>query len=196
MRSGEESTDDLDALARLRIDVFRAYPYLYDGSIEYERQYLAGYVRAPSSVIVAVWDGGAMVGASTAVAMTEAEPEFREPLIARDLDPSEIFYFGESVLLPGYRGLGVGHRFFDEREAAAARHGSRQTCFAAVVRDPGDPRRPADYRSLEPFWAKRGYARLPGATTTFRWKEVGADQETEQRMEFWMRTIEGEVDAR
>ena len=30
----------LDELADLRIRIFRDYPYLYDGSVEYERDYL------------------------------------------------------------------------------------------------------------------------------------------------------------
>src|SRR5690242_19351414 len=33
----------LDVLAALRIRVFREYPYLYDGSLAYEQEYLASY---------------------------------------------------------------------------------------------------------------------------------------------------------
>ena len=38
----------LDALGALRIRVFREYPYLYDGTLEYEREYLRTYVNAAS----------------------------------------------------------------------------------------------------------------------------------------------------
>ena len=35
----------LDALGKLRITVFREYPYLNDGTLEYEREYLKTYAE-------------------------------------------------------------------------------------------------------------------------------------------------------
>jgi hypothetical protein len=43
----------------------------------------------------------------------------KAPFIAAGGNVDHIFYFGESVLLPQFRGMGIGHHFFDEREAAA-----------------------------------------------------------------------------
>ena len=37
---GPELEPFIDGLGRLRIAVFREYPYLYDGSLDYEREYL------------------------------------------------------------------------------------------------------------------------------------------------------------
>ena len=56
----------LDDLAALRIAVFAAYPYLYDGSEEYERKYLAEFTASPDAVLVAARDGERIVGAATA----------------------------------------------------------------------------------------------------------------------------------
>ncbi len=39
--TGEEIGSVLPALARLRMIVFRDWPYLYDGTLEYEETYLA-----------------------------------------------------------------------------------------------------------------------------------------------------------
>ena len=36
----------LPELARLRIIVFRAFPYLYDGTLDYEQRYLRTYAEA------------------------------------------------------------------------------------------------------------------------------------------------------
>jgi GNAT superfamily N-acetyltransferase len=69
---------------------------------------------------------------------------------------TRLFYFGESVLLPEYRGHGIGHAFFDPRERPPAR-GASAACFAAVMRAPDHPARPAGYRPLDAFWHK-GYA--------------------------------------
>ena len=37
-------------LARLRIGVFREFPYLYDGSLDYERDYLADYASTEGAI--------------------------------------------------------------------------------------------------------------------------------------------------
>ena len=42
--------DGLDPLAALRIAVFREWPYLYEGSSEYEKKYLDTYLRSARSL--------------------------------------------------------------------------------------------------------------------------------------------------
>ena len=54
-------------LARLRIDIFQHYPYLYAGDLTYETQYLQTYVDCPESFMVIVLDGEKVIGASTAI---------------------------------------------------------------------------------------------------------------------------------
>ena len=158
-------------LARLRIAVFAAYPYLYEGSEEYERDYLREFAAEPGSVLVAAKDEGRIVGASTASPMIGQKEAFRAPVEAAGYPARDVFYFGESVLLPEYRGRGIGHAFFDAREAAARDAGARWACFCAVVRPEDHPARPADHRPLDAFWRSRGYAPLEGVTTTLDWAE-------------------------
>jgi GNAT superfamily N-acetyltransferase len=93
------------------------------------------------------------------------------------------------VLLPQYRGQGVGHRFFDIREDHARQMGRRISAFCAVIRPKDHPQRPEDYHSLEPFWRKRGYAALPDAVAQFRWKDVGHAEESTKSLQFWTRTL-------
>ncbi|HVI35743.1 MAG TPA: hypothetical protein VM684_05905, partial [Gaiellales bacterium] len=63
--TGDRLREHLPELARLRITVFRAYPYLYEGSLDYEERYLWTYAAADNSVIVGAFDGERLVGAST-----------------------------------------------------------------------------------------------------------------------------------
>ena len=44
--SGDAILSWLDALARLRIQVFRDWPYLYDGTEEYERSKVRALIRS------------------------------------------------------------------------------------------------------------------------------------------------------
>ncbi|MFM6830253.1 MAG: GNAT family N-acetyltransferase [Novosphingobium sp.] len=185
--TGSEISGALDDLARLRIAVFAAFPYLYDGEPAYEAAYLAEYAAAPGAVLVAAFDETRIVGAATAAPMMHQKAEFRAPFEARGLDVSRLFYFGESVLLPQYRGAGVGHAFFDQREAQARACGANAACFAAVVREADHPARPADYVSLDGFWAKRGFAVVPGLVTTLGWKEHGEAAESVKTMQYWLK---------
>ncbi|WP_430321652.1 hypothetical protein, partial [Salmonella enterica] len=86
-------------------------------------------------------------------------------------------------LLPDYRGHGIGHAFFDAREAQARACGADAACFAAVIRPADHPARPADYTPLDAFWHKRGYAPIPGLVTELGWKEHGEAEETLKPMQ-------------
>lgn len=187
--TGEQMRARLDDLARLRIAVFRAWPYLYEGSLDYERGYIARYAQARTGTIVVALDGDTVVGASTALALDEETDTVRAPFVAAGMNTAEIFYFGESVLLPDYRGHGIGVRFFEEREAAARGFGYPLCCFCAVQR-PGDhPMKPADYVPLDAFWGKRGYVKRPDLVTSFSWLDIGETQQTAKPMVYWMKDL-------
>lgn len=185
--TGAEITGALDDLADLRIRVFADYPYLYDGDRDYEAGYLREYAEAPGAVLVAAIAGDRIVGAATAAPMMHQKAEFRAPFEQRGLDTARLFYFGESVLLPGYRGHGIGHAFFDHREAHARDCGAGAACFAAVVRPDDHPARPTGHTALDGFWQGRGYALIPGLVTRLAWKEHGEDGESDKPMQYWLR---------
>ncbi|WP_269580764.1 GNAT family N-acetyltransferase [Roseibium sp. Sym1] len=187
--TGEDLRHALDDLAGLRISVFRAWPYLYQGTRAYEAKYLQRYADTDGAVIVGAFDGTRLVGAATGEPLGEGLEEFRAPLQARGLDVGKIFYMAESVLDPAYRGQGLGHRFFEEREAHARALGFDEAVFCAVIRPDDHPMRPADYAPLDPFWRKRGYEKLTGAIVTFPWLDVGETEETGKPMQVWYRKL-------
>ena len=189
--SGKGLDRYIDDLARLRIEVFREYPYLYQGSLDYERRYLRTYSGVPDSVIVLAFDEAAVVGASTGLPMQAETEEVKQPFLEHGYDPDRIFYFGESVLERSYRGHGLGVRFFEEREAhARALDRFDLTCFCAVERPPDHPRRPPGYQPLDGFWNRRGYVKHPELRTTFSWQEPDETQESPKPMVFWLKRLE------
>ena len=185
----EERLAAITQLAALRINVFRDWPYLYDGTTEYEADYLNEFAHEPGSVLVVAERGEEIVGAATASPFASQKAEFRDAVSQHGLNLDELFYFGESVLLPSYRGHGIGHAFFDAREAAARDAGATAALFCAVVRPPYHPLKPSDARDLIPFWTSRGYAPVEGLTCFFDWKDIDLPAETPHMMQFWMRAL-------
>ncbi len=188
--TGEEIKPVLPELARLRIVVFRDWPYLYDGTLEYEEGYLAKLAKAKGAVVVVARDGDEIVGASTAAPMIEHADEFGEPFKKAGYDISKIFYCGESVLLKSHRGHGLGHAFFDNREAHGRKLGGfTHSSFCRVVRPADHPLKPKDYVPLDGFWRKRGYEPVEGLIATYKWKDIDRPDETDHQMQFWMKAF-------
>ena len=178
----------LEPLAALRLQVFRDWPYLYEGTLAYERAYLAHYIDCADSLVVLVWDDSRCIGTTTALPLRAAAPEMRAPFEEAGLPLHDYLYFGESVVLPEYRGRGVGMRFFELREAHARALGLRHCCFCAVERPEGHPLKPDGHVGNEAFWNRRGYSRQPELACSFEWRDYDQPAPTAHRLVYWTRT--------
>jgi GNAT superfamily N-acetyltransferase len=180
----------LDAVACLRMEVFRDYPYLYDGTLEYEQRYLQTYIKCEQAVVVLAFDGAEVVGASTGIPLAFEEDNFKAPFVEHGYDPSRIFYCAESVLRSPYRGRGAGVRFFAEREKHARKLGGfNWYAFCAVERPVHHPLRPPGYQPLDTFWTRRGYTKHPELGAMYHWKDIDQPEQTSKRLEFWLKSV-------
>jgi GNAT superfamily N-acetyltransferase len=190
--TGPAVTAVIPALAALRVAVFRAFPYLYDGDLAYEEAYLQIYATSPAAAVIIARQGNEIVGASTCLPLTHETPNVQAPFLAQGLNPADFFYFGESVLLPAHRGQGAGVAFFNAREAhARAASTCPYACFCAVQRPPDHPARPANYTPLDNFWRNRGYTPDPRLHCEMTWRDVGDPTETPKRLNFWLKPLHG-----
>lgn len=176
-------------LARLRCAVFAEWPYLYHGDPNAESDYLRDFGASEQAVLIGAYDGDRIVGVATASPMVEQKETYRQAFEDRGIDTASLFYFGESVLLPEYRGRGIGHAFFDHREEQAKRLGAKAATFCGVIRPQDHPARPADFQPLDPFWRKRGYEPIEGLITNFAWKDHGEAEPSEKPMQYWIKTL-------
>jgi hypothetical protein len=106
----------LDAFGGSRIRVLREFPYLYDGTLDYERAYLGLSQRSECSRIVLVTAAnGGLIGATICVPLADEVEEFQKPFLAAGLGVEDCLYFGESIVLYEWHGFGLGKEFFGRR---------------------------------------------------------------------------------
>jgi GNAT superfamily N-acetyltransferase len=179
----------LEDLACLRIEVFKEFPYLYEGSQEYEREYLDTYINSPRSLVVLVYDAEKCIGATTCIPLEDESEEFLKPFLKQNIDISKVFYFGESIIKKDYRGNRIGHKFFEIREEHARKTISNlnYTAFCSVVREDTHPLKPKNYKPLNSFWSRMGYAEMINMYVMYPWRDVGSNDEDLKRMNFWLK---------
>lgn len=191
--TGLEVADVIAPLADLRIRVFAEWPYLYAGTAEYEQSYLQAYVDCPRSLAIVVRDGKTVIGASTGLPLADAPAEMQQPFLQAGEDLQQMFYCAESVVLPAYRGQGLGREFFRRREAHARSLGLTESVFCAVDRSATDPRRPAHYQGNSAFWTRRGYAPAPQHRCQFAWTDIGRTHSSIKTLSFWRKTLSADT---
>lgn len=186
---GKEILPYILDLAKLRIDIFKDYPYLYVGDMDYETKYLKAFVECPESILVVVFDNEKVVGTSSAIPLKFETLEFQQPFLDKGIDINTIFYFGESLLRPEYRGKNIYRQFFRFREKAAKKYGSKITAFMSMERPHNDPRKPKDYVALDEVWKRFGYTRHPELCMYYEWKEIGEDSPSKKPLIFWLKNL-------
>lgn len=186
----EELPAHIDELASVEINVFRGYPYLFEGTMEGERNYLNQYLISKNSVWVVAKDGERIIGAITGLPLNEAFEECRDCFLKENLPMEKIFYLGEIVLLKEYRGQGIGVQMYTLFEQFVRENTAHQEiAFCEIVSPKDDPRRTSDYFCLDKFWTKREFVKRPHLVTQFSWKEIDNETESPHPMVFWTKKL-------
>ncbi|MFC6591250.1 GNAT family N-acetyltransferase [Deinococcus lacus] len=184
--SGPELEAALPEVARLRLTLFREFPYLYEGTPESESEYLRTYAQAAGAWLLLARDQGRVVGVCTAVPLSQEPPELQAPWRAAGLDPAQVLYLGEALIEPGYQGSGLGAQFLEAAEAYAAALGLSLVAAAMVQRPADHPKRPSGWRSPRHLLERRGYRERPELDAQLTWQELGEPQATPKPMRFWV----------
>lgn len=180
----------LHSIAKLRMEVFREYPYFEETDLDQETQYLRKLCSSKESIGVLIFDNNTLVGVSLGYPLTIEEPSLLLPFKECNLDIESYFFFGDSALLSNYRGRGIGHHFFDARETHVVHQKKfKHICFCVPDCPETDSRKPKDSISLLDFWRKRGYIQHPEMKCYLSWKAIDEEHPTEKKMNFWFKEL-------
>lgn len=186
---GNEILGAANDFAALRISVFREFPYLYDGTLAYELSYIQVYSQSPNAILFALYHEERMIGATTCVPLEEESNAVKAPFIENALKIDDYLYFGESLLLPEYRGFGYGKKFFQVRESHAIKLGKLKTCFCSVDRPINHPLKPESYTDNTSFWTKQGYEVNQNLKCEMEWLDRMEERETIKKLTFWTKEL-------
>ncbi len=187
--TGNEVDESLDALATLRIEIFREFPYLYDGKRESELRYLSVYAQTAEACVITVTDAGRVVGAATGIPLQYEQKELIDPFAATPYPVDSIYYVGELLFYPAYRNRGLGMKLLSMMEDKVRSLGSYRYLTCATAVRPDDHRhRPAHYLPIERFLNRTGFKAIAAVTTSFSWLETDGTSR-EHPMQFWIKEL-------
>ncbi len=181
-------------VAALRLEGFRAFPYLYEGTMAYEESYLAAYADAPRSMLIRVLAEGQLAAVATATPLcssSEIVAEGPERFRRAGLDPTTFYYYAEILVKPAYRRRGIAEAIYRERERLAVEWGYENLCLAIVVRPDDHPLRPATYKSPEHIWRRDGFVKT-AIEFAYHWPTIfpdGSVRDVANPMVFWTKRL-------
>lgn len=167
------------------MEVFREYPYLYEGDLGYERKYLGRYARNPDSLLIMINDEDGLVGVCTGVPLLEESQVFRKLFAEEELH--EVYYIGEVMVRADCRGKGIGTKLLATALLAIDAEKYKTICLAAVDRGKDHPLRPGQYTPPDSLWRKFGFEKYENLVVPFTWKDIGDKAETEKPMVVWIK---------
>jgi len=180
----------IHSIAKLRSEVLRDYPYFEEPDLNYNTQYLKWISSCKEAIAVLIFDNTTLVGVSLGVPFSLEQHHLQLPFKEKDLDTSSYYFFGESILLKPYRGRGIGHHFFDAREAHVAHLPNfKHICFCVPMQLESCEGRPSDFVPLHDFWRKRGYMHHPEMQVNILRKRMEGGHLQENKMTFWIKDL-------
>lgn len=185
---GSEVIPYLSKLAELRLSFFRNYPYLYEGNLRDEEEYLTMYARSENSVFGVVKEGEEIVGLVTGLPLLECHEAHKNPWIQHE-DPN-VFYLGEIVLSERYQTTDLQEKLYRQFENVVKAIGMHDAIVVCEIeRKEEDLKKTENELSSEVLWNGRGFIRHPEISGYFSWKEIGDLEESDHLMVYWKKPL-------
>lgn len=180
---GKNISAYIEQLGKYRIDIFKEYPYLYEGDLEYERSYLSRYAQSNGSILLISYDQKGIVGACTGIPLQDEEEEFIAPFKNEDI--TSIFYIGEIMVRSDSRSKGLGTALLSNIIELIALENYKKICLYTVQREQNHPLKPKNYISPDNLWMKFDFKKDLERLVYYHWRELNDNRETIKAMNVW-----------
>ncbi len=180
----------IDIISQLRIEIFKEYPYLYKGDLDYEKKYMQGYLTDHQAMIALASINERIVGISTGIPLisdSEIVMDAKKVFAKDNIDISDYYYYGEMIILPEHRRKGLATQLCCAQNKVIKRWGFKHVCILTVVRGEDHPLKPTNYISQESLWKSLGFSKN-NLTINYSWPTIQVDQSATSQsntLEFW-----------
>lgn len=176
----------IEDIGRLRIKVFREYPYLYDGELKIEQSYLTLFAHSKEGLAVIALEDDRIVGAITGAPVEDTLKQTIRMFKEKQIPTQDLFYMGDIVVLKDYQGKGIGSRLYKAFEQLVRKKGKfKRITLCEVERE----NKPAGVRGATGFFKMLGYVKDPTLVTHQSWKDIGDIKETQKPVVFSLKEL-------
>lgn len=192
----ECSEREITQLAQMRVTYFKGYPYFYDGTQEYEENYLGEYKKnAIDSYLVQAFHEKngekQLVGILTGCGFCSDIEIVRDGarlFTEKNISTQDRYYLGEAIIIPEYQHKKILPRMlYKLGQEVVKLQKYMNLCFLTVIREDNDPRKPEGYQSTDKLWEKLGCYKTD-VTCSFEWPTIMPDKSVQDifnKVEFW-----------
>lgn len=190
MLQGIEIAPYIPDIVQLCHQMYREYPYLYDGKDADYEAYLQAYADSNEAVICLVFNGKKAIGLAIGMPMTITRDHYKQPLLDLGYDLNSFFYLGEFVLDPSYRGQGYEVMMYQQVENAVRKKDCYKTICMWEVDDSLNPsQRPLEYVPNNSLWEKIGFTQHPELFFIALWTNINESRESPHLAVYWMKQL-------
>lgn len=186
---GAEIAPYTNKIVQLANDLFKKYPYLYDGSDAEYTKHLTSYAQSRHGVVSIAFDGDKIIGVATGIPLSEAWEKYQSPFRAKGEDTSKIFYLGELLVTPEYTGKGLGQQMTKNVEQFAKEKGFKTITAQVIDEKTVKETAPQNHYSMTNVLKKLSYQERPELKLISYWTNVNDSKDTPHQMVYWTKSL-------
>lgn len=194
MKLGKEIAPFVDDVGKIRLDLFKEYPYLYAGDLAGERKYLSLYTLDPHSILAIAKVNEQFAGISIGTPLlgkANLFPDAKQLFESIQLKAAECYYYGDVLILKPYRGLSIVTKFFHKQDVLIKSWGYKYACSMTVIREEDHPLKPKNYQSDDAIGKHFGYTKT-AIKIKVNWPTMQPDysvKNMDNELVFWVKKL-------
>lgn len=172
---GAEIEPYLPEIVDLMVEVYRESPFFYEGTREEYLPLVKAYSDSPQGIACVLFDGKKIIGVAAGAPLNQVSEKWQTPFKNESLD--QIYYLGDEVLHPQYRGKHLGSKLFDLFMEEVPKSFST-VAFTMMEKSAEEP-------GVKGVLQNRGFVERKDKTVVIPWTEIGSKEEVPHKLVFW-----------